>query len=105
MEFLKQTEIWITKERQKIPIKKIENAHLLKIIVFLHERAPALHDKECVEFLSLPRPYGEMAQDAFDEGIAVMTDQQPDDWLADQPLYQALIEEAKRRHLSVPEWG
>jgi hypothetical protein len=104
MEFLKQDKIWITKERQKIPIKKLENDHLLKIITFLRERSHALHDKECMEFLSLPEPNGDMAQLAVADAIANLTLTAPEDWLEEQPLYISLITEAKRRKLTVPEW-
>lgn len=104
MEFLKQSKIWITKDHQEIPIKKIKDDHLLKIITFLRERSHALHDKECMEYLSLPRPHGDMAQDAFDEGITVMAEEAPEDWLEEQPLYISLITEAKRRKLTLPEW-
>ena len=94
--------VWTTKEGRKMPIRKLEDQHLLNILAYLQRRAPLLKDRESLKLLSLPEPNGDMAQLAFSQDIAYLAEQQSDDWLEEQPLYQELEKEATHPSPSHP---
>ncbi len=58
--------VWVTKDKQHIPITELEGQHLENIVKMLIRQAHVDIRKTQSFYLSCPMPHGEMAQDAFD---------------------------------------
>jgi len=95
--------VWVTKDGQRIPVRDMEDDHVVNTIRLLRRSAAGARLKElddafsCLTFLN-----GDMAQMAVEQEIAGMMCQDDENWLKDHvPTYRALISEAARRGLAV----
>jgi hypothetical protein len=91
---------WTTKDGRKIPIKDMEDGHLLNAIRMLQCKASALQSRETASYFMLGEPQGEMAQDAYHAGMDELMDMEPLEYLETREDYTALTQEARKRKLT-----
>lgn len=92
---------WKTKDGKVIHISDLTDSHLLNIIAMLRRQAPARRLAEELAIVSGPRPNGEMAQDAFDEEVRILSDRSDEEYLESVPVFHNLLLEARDRKLEV----
>lgn len=105
--------IWVTKDLQEIHVSRMSDTHLLHTLRFLERRALELSRRALVvqlagvTMLGYPEPQGEMAQDAYWQGMEEHCDETYErGWnalalglLAEQPIFKHLVHEAMERDL------
>ena len=100
---VKGNEYWVTKDKQRLRIRDIEDSHLVNILRFVRRGCEVVRRRVEIQMLSYPGPSGDAACDAFDAELNQVMD---GDWRhfihKDRTLQvQNLEEEAERRGL---EW-
>lgn len=89
---------WTTKDKRSIPIKEMTDSHLANTIAYLERTAPASQEIERENaMIGYGMLQGEMAQYYAEQELDDLFEESPDEWLARQPAYKALINEQKRR--------
>lgn len=93
--------VWITADGRRIPIKEMEDLHLINTINFLHRTGILLQLKYITSLYDLCSfLQGEMAIYEVERQIWKVEAETLEDFLIDNvPQYQYLISEAKRRKL------
>lgn len=95
--------IWVTKEGERIPVKKMDDRHLLNTIRFLRRNALMLHAqqiKDAYEFSNTI--FSEEAFDCHERYIRILESMTEEEFLEDICItYNALVAEAKKRRLEV----
>lgn len=85
---------WTTKDGRGIPVRLMDNGHLLNTIRMLERAAEA----KVQAFMDCPMPNGDMAVMAWEQEFGVMCDAEVEDFF---PIYKHLIAEAARRRLDM----
>jgi hypothetical protein len=93
----KVTKKWTQKDGTKIRICDMSNQHLLNTIDFLERYSIKRMNYEHAKFLSYPEPSGEMAMDAYDQGLEQMAQESAEDYMPQ--IYWDLQNEKERRGL------
>lgn len=96
---------WTTKDKRSIPIKEMSNAHLANTIAFLVRCAPTAMEANLYAAFSAAASFDSdsMASYYADAEIHTLEHESVEDYLGQQPMYRALIREAKRRKLTLPQ--
>jgi hypothetical protein len=101
---LDQATWWIPKDADPILLTDINDSWRPNLIAFLERNAAKYKSAEEWEFLGLITgplgPSGDMAQDSCDAAMEDLMHQQPQDWIAEKPLFKELLrleKAAKRR--------
>jgi len=90
--------VWTTKDKQRIPVRRLGDLHLLNIIAMLERNESTARLKAVLQGeLVLSTLQGEAAQDCVERGLAYLADS--DDPADIWPIYHDLVDEATRR------WG
>lgn len=90
VERLNQSEFWYTADGRAIRPADMEPQHRQNTIAWLERHAQSLHFQYTWSLIHGPQPSGEMACDAFDSMLDELEEQDPLEWLNEQPLMQAL---------------
>jgi hypothetical protein len=83
---LAQDEIWHPKNANPIRLQAMAPSHRRNLLAWLRRRAPRLKESTAWSYLTGPGPSGDMACDAFDRELDELDAQDPQAWLAEQPL-------------------
>jgi len=98
---------WRTKDGREIAVRDLEDAHLLNVIRFLRRRAGVIQFMEVTELaVSMAATlHGEMSLHRAEQEVEALGEQDPEEYLLEnRPDYVAMLNEAKRRRLAVPEY-
>lgn len=85
---------WTTKDGREIPVRLMDNGHLLNTIRMLERAA----EQKVQDFMEYPMPNGDMAVMAWEQEFGRMCDAEVEDFF---PIYKYLIAEAARRGLDL----
>ena len=88
--------VWVTKDKQRIPITELENSHLRNILQLLVRAAMASLRQRQILYIFGPRPHGEHAMDAFNQEFDYWCCYE-DDYGRTPPL-EAILKE------KIPQW-
>ena len=99
--------IWKTRDGREIPIREMEDAHLLNTVRYLRRCAPEMQLARSLQFdIAASRMGGEMARLCLEQDAAAVDRMQPDDFLQEVvPQFRAMLEELCRRGLTAPQEG
>lgn len=90
--------IWITKDKQRIPVDKLETTHLINIINLLKRWANNMINHYQSLYWSLPEPNGDMAQDCWQREVSFWDEITSEDYLnLYYPLWKVLNKELRKR--------
>lgn len=90
---------WFPKQGEMIHVSVMSNEYLLNIYRYLLATAPTRLQQEIQEYISFPRPNGDMAQEAFDIEFMTLVHTSPEDYLERHPFYEPLDTEIFKRGL------
>lgn len=89
---------WTTKDKRSIPIKEMTDSHLANTIAYLERTAPAKQEiAQESAMIGYGALRGDMAKYYAGQELNDLFVETPDQWLARQPAYKALVKEQKRR--------
>jgi hypothetical protein len=84
--------IWTDREGIDHDVSSISHKYALNLIKFIEPFARALHDEECVQFMSVPEPSADMASYYFEQEMDILFRQDSLEWLQDTTLMRALYD-------------
>ncbi len=95
---LTESGLWMTQNKELIPVKDMSDGHLLNTLRLLRRVANSHLDNQIKMYLNAPPLLGEMAQDAFDREFDELTEK---DWKAlyNEEALDVLLSEAHKRGL------
>lgn len=94
--------IWVTREGERIPVRKMTDSHLVNTIRYLR-RAGATEkaEGERAGYSVLGMLQGEMAIDSVERDLSYLESQTVDEYLSEtRPTFEALLTEAERRGIA-----
>lgn len=93
---------WTTKDGREIPIKDMDDQHLLNAARMIYRNADAcLQDSIEEGEKILPTLSGEQAQYAVEDELLRLQQMTGEEFIKEYPLYQWLLEEIEKRKLEV----
>lgn len=90
LDLLDQDKIWVTREGQTLTLEEMEPSHRRNTLALLRRKAFSLNLLYFTRYFGGYGPSGEMAQLAFDHAADEFIDQNPKEWLEEQPLVRRL---------------
>lgn len=96
---LSQTDVWTDREGRTVPLDSIDARYAANIVRLLERCARCYASMALNETLSCPSPTADMAADAWEDEVAMLSHASFDrgaavDWLHEEPLVRALLEKA-----------
>lgn len=87
---LRQDRVWTDRQGTEIALSDIDERYARNILGFLEKRAAVLHAGAHEQYLFLPEPRGDVANDSFHDEHTALMFMEPKDWLESQPFVHAL---------------
>lgn len=98
-DLLGQTEVWL-RDGELVPLTELTTGHLSNLGRWLMAHAEILKESEVRSLYSAGNfMSGEMALDSIDHEIAILEEKDPEEWMREQPLHEAIEAELEKR------WG
>lgn len=86
---------WVDRKGNDLPFEKITKQHAKNLVRWLSARARILHDYECFAMCAVIPPTAPHALEGFEGAFDYLNEQDPKEWLEEQPLFKRLKEKAK----------
>lgn len=101
VKLIQNQEYWIKKDGTRILIKDMDNDYLKNTINFIFKRADFYKLLYELYFCSLPKPNGDFAFMAYEQELSSLLNEEAEEWIQEQPLYKAMVEEVKNRGIEL----